>query len=115
MFNQINKICDKLNIRVVIFLLFPWVVGVVLAFWFGLGWFFLLEALHRCLIAVPQVYIPLLRRIVGVERAEEEKRLLDQKNVRLFYIWRIVVAAIWIIVAVVVFFTVNIRLVSLFQ
>jgi len=115
MFNQINKIFDKFNIRVVIFLLFLWVVGVVLAFWFGLGWFFLLEALHRCLIAVPQVYIPFLRRIVGVERADEEERLLDQKNVRSFYIWRIVVAAIWIILTVVVFLTVNIRLVSLFQ
>ena len=97
------------------FLLFPWIVGVALAFWFGLGWFFLLEALRRCIMAVPRIYIPLLRMLVGVERADEEKRLLDQKNVRLFYIWRIVVAAIWLILSVFVFLTINIRLVSLFQ
>jgi hypothetical protein len=106
---------NQSKIRTAIFLLSPWIAGVALAFWFGLGWFFLLETLRRVVIAIPQLYIPLLRILVGTERADEEKRLLDQKNVRLFYAWRVVVAVIWLTLTIVVFYTTNIRLISIFR
>ena len=103
------------KIRTIFFLLSFWIIGVVLAFWFGIGWFFLSETLRRIIIAIPQIFIPVLRVVIGNEQADEEYRLLSQKNIQFFYIWRVVVALIWLILTIVVFSIANIRLISLFQ
>ena len=85
----------------------------MLAIWFGLGWFFLVETIRRIIIALPTTYIPFLRIVVSSERANEEKELLSKKEVRLFYAWRFVVALIWVILTIIVFLVANIRLVDL--
>jgi hypothetical protein len=99
--------------RTIIVLLALWVIGVALAFWFGLGWFFLLETLRRIVMAIPIVYFAFLRIVVGSERANEERELLSKKNVRMFYVWRFIVALMWLWLTIVVFRYVNIRLVDL--
>jgi hypothetical protein len=96
--------------RTIVFLLSFWVVGISLALWFGLGWFFLIETLRRIIIAVPKVYLAFLRVLVSDERANEEKQLLIRKEVRMFYAWRFIIALIWLLLTVIVFLYVNIRL-----
>lgn len=99
--------------KTIIFLLLLWIVGVALAFWFGLGWFFLVEALRRVIIAIPKIYLAFLRVFVSAERANEEKQLLLRKEVRSFYAWRFIVSLIWILLTIVVFLYANIRLADL--
>src|SRR5689334_10286105 len=89
--------------RTIIFLLVVWIIGIMLAFWFGLGWFFLIETLRRIILAIPTVYLAFLRHVVSAERANEEKQLLRQKEVRIFYVWRLIVALIWLLLTGVVF------------
>lgn len=101
--------------RTIIFLLSLWIVGIGLALWFGLGWFFLVETLRRIIIALPKIYIPFLSAVVSTERADEEKQLLSQREVRMFYTWRFIVALIWLLLTVFVFLYTNIRLVDLFD
>ncbi len=101
------------KVRIIVFLLSLWFIGIALALWFGLGWFFLVETLRRIMIALPKIYIPLLRTVVSVERADEEKQLLIQKEVRMFYAWRFIVALIWLLLTVFVFLYANIRLADL--
>jgi SNF family Na+-dependent transporter len=96
--------------RTIIFLLSLWIVGMVLTLWFGLGWFFLIETLRRIIIAIPKIYLPFLRVVVSLERANEEKQLLNQKEVRKFYTWRMIVALIWLLLTIIVFLYANIRL-----
>lgn len=96
--------------RVIIFLLSLWIIGVVLAIWFGLGWFFLIETLRRILIAIPKIYLIFLRLVVSPQHADEEKQRLTQKQVRIFYAWRMIIALIWLLLTVVVFLYANIRL-----
>ena len=96
--------------RTIIFVLSLWIVGIALALWFGLAWFFLIETLRRIIIAIPKVYLVFLSLVVSPERADEEKQLLIQRGVRIFYAWRLIVALIWLLLTVVVFLYANIRL-----
>jgi hypothetical protein len=109
-----NKIKIKSTLRVIFLLLSFWFIGLLISFWYGLGWFFLSETLRRILMAIPQTYIKFLRVFVSDERAEEEKLLISQKNARLMYVWRFIVACIWVILTIFVFLKINIRLVSFF-
>lgn len=110
-----RSISTQSKIQTILFFLMLWILGVALAVWFGLGWFFLIETLRRVIIAIPTTYIIFLRIVVSPTRAEEEKRLLEQKEVRLFYIWRLIVALIWLLLTIIVFLSANIRLADFFD
>ncbi|HXD11781.1 MAG TPA: hypothetical protein VN653_17075 [Anaerolineales bacterium] len=110
-----RSLSNQTKTRTIIFLLSLWIVGIVLALWFGLGWFFLIETLRRMLIAIPKIYLPFLRLLVSAERADEEKQLLTRKDVRIFYAWRFAVALIWLTLTIVVFVYANIRLTDLLR
>lgn len=105
-----HSLSAQSNARTIIFLLSLWIVGIALALWFGLGWFFLIETLRRIIIAIPKIYLTFLRVVVSPERANEEKQLLSQKKVRILYAWRMIVALIWWLLTVVVFLYANIQL-----
>lgn len=102
-------------VRTVLFLLLLWLVGLLLSIWFGLGWFFLFESIRRIIIAIPQIYIPFLRLVVSTERATEEESILEKKSARWLYMWRGIVACIWLILTIVVFKLANIRLIDVFS
>jgi len=101
--------------RVTLFLLVFWVVGLLFAIWLGLGWLFVFEGIRRIIIAVPQIYIPFLRLVVNAERANEEIKLMEKKATRLLYAWRGVVACVWLILTAVVFKFANVRLIDIFR
>ena len=111
------KIHSKLTvtiIRIILFLLALLIAGSLLSLWFGLGYFFLFESIRRIIIAVPQLYISFLRLVVSEERANEEKNLLEKKNIHVIYIWRAIVACIWLILTFLVFRFANVRLIDIF-
>jgi hypothetical protein len=103
------------KVRLVSFLLLLWFAGIGLALWLGLGWFFLVETIRRFIISIPIVYIKFLRMLVSPQRAAEEKQLLTQHRVRMLYLWRLVVALIWLALTVVVFLYANIKLADLLR
>jgi hypothetical protein len=108
-----NHILDTPKVRTITFLLILWLVGITMAFWLGLGWLFLIETIRRFMIATPIIYLAFLRIVVSPQRAVEEKQLLTQKKVRMLYVWRFVVALIWLALTIFVFVYLNIRLADL--
>jgi hypothetical protein len=54
-------------------------IGLLLAFWYGLGWLILFQTLRRFLFVTPVFYIPIARFLVSPEFAKEEKvRTVDR-------------------------------------
>lgn len=98
--------------KVIVFELSFWVVGVALAFWFGLGWFFLLGTIRRLFIAVPWLYVPTVRILLGEDRAELEKVRLSEKGprVRWHYTLQAIIMMAWVTMTIVAFRYANIRL-----
>ena len=99
-------------IKIVIFNLLFWSVGVGLAYWFGLGWFFLLGTFRRLFIAIPWLYIPTVRVFFGSERSEAERRKLSESTglLRWHYALQTIIILAWIALTVFAFAYVNVRL-----
>jgi len=94
-----------------------WSVGVILAAFFGLGWFFLLETVRRVLLAVPHVRWRLTRAIFGDERANGIRRMEDEAGSRRLVsgLLQVVITLAWIALTIFVFARFNIRLIDIFS
>jgi hypothetical protein len=106
----------KHSLRIILFLISFWLIGVICAFFFGLGWFFLIESLRRLL-----TYIPTLNRKLQNHSGDEagqltsESEATDPKLVHLSNIFRLVILLGWIGITIFVFAKVNIPLIEFFQ
>jgi hypothetical protein len=57
------------------------VIGILLAYRFGLGWFFLLHTISVLLASSPRLYIPVVRLLVSKESSERlQERLSGYKR-----------------------------------
>jgi hypothetical protein len=67
---QTNTSSDKVVVATLVVLLS--LLGILLSYWYGLGWFFLFQTIREFLFAIPQFYLPLIRIAAGQKFAEEE-------------------------------------------
>ena len=70
------------KIAVATFVIFVSLLGILVSYWYGLGWFFLLQTFREFLFAIPRLYLLLIQIVAGEKFAEEERSRL-RKN-RLF-------------------------------
>ena len=59
------------KIRFSIFIASFTIIGVVLALWFGLGWFFLMQTIRGIIIKVPVISSNVIGIVIGHEYAKE--------------------------------------------
>ena len=52
-------------------------IGILLAYWFGLGWFFLLHAICVLFASLPRLYIPVIRLLISKESGERLQQRLS--------------------------------------
>jgi hypothetical protein len=100
--------------RTIAFFSMVFIVEIALVLWVGLGWFLLAETLRRSIIAIPSVYIPILRYLRGSDRADDELKHLSDKKYRWHYVLRIVILLVWVILTIVAFEKANVALFELF-
>ena len=62
------------------------VLGLILSYWFGLGWFFLLHAIRGLLSSVQFFSVPLMRILAGAHFTEEleSRQQLKSRAYRFF-------------------------------
>lgn len=60
------------------------VVGLVFALWLGLGWLLLFQTIRILFFAVPRLYIPTVRFIIGPGFADKERVRLSSNGIRWF-------------------------------
>jgi hypothetical protein len=112
MLNIKNK---KVSFRIFFFPLLFWVIGVITAFFVGLGWFFFFESLRRVLTYIPPFERMTRKILVGQEgQAEYEKEQLSSKSIDISTILRLMITLGWFIITIVVFLKINIPLLELF-
>lgn len=100
--------------RLILFLFSFWAIGVILALFWGLGWFFLLESLRRLITYIP----PLNRKIKEIFLGREEQMTPEQPlaNPGLVTISRalgIIIMMVWIGFTIFVFVKMNIPLIDI--
>ena len=101
--------------QLLIFSLAVWIVGIVLALWFGLGWLILAETIRRTITMVPQTYFPILQTPTTIKRTDDKQYTLEKNNVNVFYIRRGLNVILWLLLTIAIFLYANIRLIDLFN
>jgi hypothetical protein len=101
--------------RFLVFGLSFWIVGLILAAFFGFGWFFLTGAVRRLLLAVPQARHRITRAIYGEERGKEIQRLEERAGSRRLLSTGLqgVITLAWIVLTILVFARFNVRLIDI--
>ena len=92
-----------------------WIAGLILAAFFGFGWFFLAGTVRRLLLAVPQARHRITRAIYGEERAMEILSLEEQAGSRRLISTGLqgVITLAWILLTIIVFARFNVRLIDI--
>lgn len=77
-----NPTHNKANVILYLFLLYLFFLGmgIFLAYWFGLGWFFLLHTISVLLASSPRLYIPVAHLFISKESTERLKERLLGTN-----------------------------------
>ena len=99
-----------------LFLFCFWAIGIVLAWFWGLGWFFLLECLRRLLAYVPQLNRRIRKVFFGKEATEIQD--VEQTSPGLIFASRmlgLIIMVVWIGLTIFVFAKINIPLSDIFS
>ncbi len=91
------------QILVVFFISF-WVVGFALAFWEGLGWLMLFQALQSLTFTSPHLYLLIVRLLFGKDIEEKEKAHLKEKGNYRLISWQLAVRTVIAIGLTILFF-----------
>jgi hypothetical protein len=103
--------------KLFLFLFFFWLLGILLAFFWGLGWFFLLESLRRLVTYIPPLDRKIRELLIGKEQVERTSSYTDsvsQNMVLISKITRLIIVIVWIGITIFVFMKINIPLIDLF-
>jgi len=99
------------RLKFVIFFIIFWVVGLVFAFWLGLGWLMLFETIQSLIFTFPRLYLSIIRVILGQEFKEKEKLRMLETGTYAVISWKLAVRTIISIGLTILFFwKVNISL-----
>lgn len=100
--------------RLILFYLAWWLIGVVFAFMWGLGWFFLVETLRRIV-----TYVAPFRRILGNtllgEDLESETARIAPGNKMLSQIMGGIIILAWVAMTIFVFAKANVSLIKILE
>jgi hypothetical protein len=106
----------QFSLRIILFLISFWLLGVIFAFFFGLGWFFLIESFRRLLTYIPPINRKLQNYYINeVGQPKTENNVVDPKLILLSNIFRLIILFGWIGMTIFVFAKMNIPLISIFQ
>jgi hypothetical protein len=104
--------------KLFLFLISLWLFGFLLAFFFGLGWFFLIESLRRILTYIPPIDRMMRKIFVGKVNEDQIGSEKADSNKTSVYISRILgalITLIWIALTIIVFMKVNIPIIDIFK
>jgi hypothetical protein len=106
----------KLSYRLIIFLLSFWIVGVFLAFFWGLGWFFLLESLRRLITYIPPLNNWVRKITIGEGKfATFESNTANSKLVIASKFLGVIIMLGWIGLTIFIFAKLNFPLVDIIR
>jgi len=88
-------------------------VGFVLAFWYGLGWFILLQTMRILFFTIPQLHLPVMQIVFGLEFTEEWRRAKLEKKSRWYSVSSILTPVLMIMLTILFFWKINIPLIDL--
>ena len=92
------------------------VLGIALAFWFGLGWFVLFQTIRSLFFSVTRLRIFAVRVLIGEEFADLEESRLPNKRFVFFLSRKSAISTVFMIIITVLFFwKINIPLISIFH
>lgn len=100
-----KDLSNSIKIRFFSFYLSFSVVGLLLAYWFGFGWFILFITLRRAIMTIPEIYIPIVHNVVGQEFSQIEKAHIYQKKINSR---KIITIILWIMLVFFGFWKINI-------
>lgn len=106
------------RIRAITFIIGLWIVGISLAFWFGLGWFFLFRTVHRILFVTPYLYLQMMEKVVGDKAsAEEERKRISQAGGNLWFrsTWSIVGTIVSVLLTFFAFWKINMPIIDIIR
>lgn len=105
------------SVRFLAFGLSFWIVGLLLAAFFGFGWFFLVQAVRRLLLTIPQARRRMTRAIYGEERASEILRMEQKAGGRRLISLGLqtAITMAWIALTFLVFARFNVPLIDIFK
>jgi hypothetical protein len=105
-----------LSLRLVLYPFTFWVVGILLAFKWGLGWFFLIESLRRLLTYIPSLNQRIKLFLVGdAGVVNSPNYATDPKLIILSKFLAAIILLAWIGITIFVFLKVNIPLSVIFK
>jgi hypothetical protein len=108
--NEINY--RKIISVIGIFLIWGF-IGIVLAYFWGLGWFFLIITVRRILISIPYLR-KLFQRVIGIDM-NDQKTENPPKEKQISEILGLIIIVAWLAMTIFVFAKVNIPLYDLFR
>jgi len=110
----INTVSKRQIVIVAGFELGFWLLSIVIAFWFGLGWLFLIGTVRRLFVAIPWLYLPTITILMGESRSEAERAriLRGGSNMRWHYILQAAITLGWLTMTILAFTYANVRLVD---
>jgi len=81
-----------------------WIIGFALAFWVGLGWLMLFQAIQSLIFTFPRLYLLIFRLLLGKEAQEKEKLRLAEKGDYKIMSWRLAIRTIFAVLFTILFF-----------
>jgi|GEM_PF-4854395 len=104
--------------KLIFFLFFFWLIGVLLAIFWGLGWFFLLESLRRLVTYIPPLDHKIRVILLGKEQVERDSQhsiSISPGMVTISKLIRVLILVVWAGITIFVFLRINIPLIVLFN
>jgi hypothetical protein len=100
------------TLKLILSLIAFWFVGVIIALFAGLGWFFLIETLRRILFLVPKLNTAVINFILGRDTRKVPEDFKKAPCGFLCVAMRYAIICAWIILTILVFCKANIRIIE---
>jgi hypothetical protein len=105
---------DKTHKKLFLFSLLLWLIGIILAAIWGLGWFFLVETLRRIATYFPPFKRRLKVLLLGTE-LESETTTTSSAAYRLSQIMGGIIIVCWVVLTIFVFVKANVSLIMILK
>lgn len=80
------------------------IIGIALAFWAGLGWIMLFQAIQSLIFTFPPLYLLIVRMLFGADVWNREKSLMKEEDTYRLVSWRLAISTVISVGLTILFF-----------
>jgi hypothetical protein len=104
MYSKTDNLSRRQRFSFASYLAIYWITGFALAFWVGLGWLMLFQAIQVLIFNFPPLYLLIIRLLLGKDVQQKEKMRLAETGNNQMISWRLILRLVFAVLFTWLFF-----------